>query len=508
MGKKRGFDDMEKRLYRRRRRIRNQVIAYIVVVIFFAAIVVGAVSGIRVLTKMMAEKKQADELAEQLEQMEDEEGTIIEPPVSVEMPQEDVDWLEEMVASSIENMPLEDKVAGLFIIAPEAITGVSQAIQAGDGTKEALDRYPVGGFVYFEQNIIDKDQFTQMLSNTMGMRPEYPMFLAVDEEGGAVRRIGNSNIEVNEIGDMADIGASGDTMAAYNAGKEIGFYLCDLGLNVDFAPVADVVGDSGNSAIGKRSFGSDPALVGGMAAAAVNGIQEMGVSACLKHFPGIGSVGEDTHEGMAVLEKNLEELRASEFPAFQAGIEAGADFIMISHVSAPNVVGDNTPCSLSEEVVTSLLRGELGYNGIVITDAMNMGAITEYYAAGDAAVQALKAGADMVLMPEDFEQAYQGVLQAVQEGVIAEERINESLKRIYRVKLRDRIDTEGNVVDVMDAGQEAGGAEEQGAAETDVTGGESGDGTDMAGADGADGTDVAGGEGADGTDVTGAEGGE
>ncbi len=490
MGKKRDLkkeiDDNERKIYRRKRRIRNQIIAYIVVVIFFAVVIVGAVSGIRVLTKMISEKKQADELADQLEEMENEEGGIVEPPVYVETPQEDVDWLEERVTASIENMSLEDKVAGLFIITPEAITSVSQVIQAGDGTKEALDKYPVGGFVYFEQNIIDREQFTQMLSNTVGMRPEYPMFLAVDEEGGEVRRIGKSSIEVEEIGDMADIGAEGDTMKAYEAGRSIGFYLNELGLNLDFAPVADVVADPAQSPLGKRSFGSDPAVAGDMAAATVNGLQEMGVSACLKHFPGIGSVAEDSHEGMAILEKNLDELRAAEFPAFQAGIEAGANFVMVSHVSAPNIVGDNTPCSLSEEVVTNLLRGELGYNGIVITDAMNMGAITEYYSAGDAAVQALKAGADMILMPEDFEQAYQGVLHAVQEGVIAEERVNESLKRIYRIKFKEWVDSEGNIVDAPDgesAGPEAGdGNAAEGAGDgTEAEGEGAGDGANAEG---------------------------
>ena len=286
------------------------------------------------------------------------------------------------------------------------------------------------------------------------------MCLGGEEEGGGVRRVGGSSSEVDEIGDMADIGAEGDTMKAYESGATIGFYLYKLGLNVDFAPVADIVADPAASSIGKRSFGSDPVLVGDMAAAMVTGLQENGVSSCLKHFPGIGSVSDDTHEGMAVLEKSLDDLRASEFVAFQAGIEAGADFIMVSHVSAPNVVGDNTPCSMSEEVITNLLRGELGYQGIIITDAMNMTAVTEYYTSDDAAVRALKAGADMILMPDDFEQAYQGVLNAVQEGVIAEERINESLKRIYRVKFRNRIDAEGNVVDIPGDGAEAGSTED------------------------------------------------
>lgn len=459
MGKKREDDYDERRAYRRKRRIRNQIIAYVAVILFIAAIITGAVFGIRAVTKIISEKKQADELEKQLEDMVNEEEVVIEPPVSVDEapPEEEVDWLEEQVVSSVDYMSLEDKVAGLFIVAPEAVTGVTQAIQAGDGTREALNRYPVGGFIYNSQNIVDEEQFTQMLSSTMGMRTEYPLFMAVDEEGGSVRSVGGSSITVEEIGDMADIGAGGDTAKAYEAGSQIGFYLNKLGLNLNFAPVADIVEDAENSAVGKRSFGGDPALVGSMAAETVRGIQEMGVSSCLKHFPGIGSVAEDTHEGMAVLEKNLDELRAAEFPAFQAGIEAGADFVMVSHVSAPNVVGDNTPCSLSEEIMTNLLRGELGYEGIIITDAMDMAAITEYYTADDAAVRALKAGADMILMPEDFELAYQGVLNAVQEGVIAEERISESLKRIYRVKFRNRIDAEGNIVDVIGDSQ---GAEE------------------------------------------------
>ena len=484
MGKKKekDFDRDERRIYRRKRRIRNQIIAYVAVVVFAAAIVTGAVFGIRAVAKLLAEKKQADELAKQLEDMAEGEDVAVEPPVTVTEPEtepvEEVDWLEEMVASSVANMPLEDKVAGLFFVTPEAITGVSQVIQAGDGTKEALDKYPVGGFVYFDQNIQDEEQFIQMLSNTMGMRTEYPLFLAVDEEGGEVRRVGKSSIEVEEIGDMADIGAEGDTMKAYNAGATIGFYLYKLGLNVDFAPVADIVADPSASSIGKRSFGGDPALVGDMAAAMVTGLQENGVSSCLKHFPGIGSVSADTHDGKAVLEKSLDELRASEFVAFRTGIEAGADFVMVGHVSAPNIVGDDTPCSMSGEVITNLLRGELGYNGIVITDAMNMAAVTESYTADDAAVRALQAGADMVLMPDDFELAYQGVLKAVQEGVIPEEQINESLKRIYRVKFRNRIDAEGNVVDVV-PGSTEGEAGAEGTEEGQNTDGEpAGDGAE------------------------------
>lgn len=463
MGEKREREFDERRLYRRRRRIRNQIIAYITVGIFFAAIVVGAVLGVRKLMGILAERKQVQEMERQLEEMEqqDNENAVVEPPAPIEeeaaVPE--VDWLEEMVESAIAPMPLEDRVAGLFIVQPEAITGVSTVITAGEGTQEALNKYAVGGLVYFSQNIKDKEQLQDMLTKTVSMS-RYPIFLAVDEEGGSVRRVGGSSIDVADVGDMADIGAGGDTMAAYNAGAEIASYLYELGFNLDFAPVADIVPDISSSAIGKRSFGSDPDAVGGMVSAAVSGIQDTGISACLKHFPGIGATTEDTHEGMAALEKTADDLRASEFLPFKAGIDAGAHFVMVSHVSAPDLTGGDTPCSLSGEVITNLLRGELGYNGIVITDAMNMSAITEYYGADEAAVLALKAGADMILMPEDFEAAYNGVLTAVRDGVLTEDQIYESLKRIYRVKYRDRLDQDGNVVDNISESQETGGESE------------------------------------------------
>lgn len=454
MEENRDYD--ERREYRRKRRIRNQIIAYITVVLFFAAIVAGAFFGIRAITSKVSEKQQAEELAKQLEQISAEEA-VVEPPVietEEQEPEEEVDWLEEMVEASISEMPLEDRVAGLFMITPEALTGVDKAIRAGEGTREALNKYAVGGLVYFSQNITDKEQLMEMLTNTRSMS-KYPIFLAVDEEGGTVRRVGDSSIEVEEVGNMSDIGAAGDVNAAYDSGAVIASYLYELGFNVDFAPVADVVADVENSAIGTRSFGSDPAAVGDMVSSMVSGIQDTGISSCLKHFPGIGAAGEDTHDGMVVIEKSAEELSASELIPFKAGIDAGAHFVMVGHASLPNVIGDNTPCSLSEAMITNTLRGELGYNGIVITDAMNMSAITEYYAADEAAVMALKAGADMILMPENFETAYNGVLAAVQEGVIAEERVNESLKRIYRVKYRDKVDQSGNVVGADETGNEA-----------------------------------------------------
>ena len=341
--------------------------------------------------------------------------------------------LEEQIAAQVEAMSLEDKVAGLFIVTPEQLTGVGTAVQAGDSTREALQRYPVGGLVYFAKNIQSASQLKEMLENTASYS-RYPLFLGVDEEGGQVARVADG-LGLENVGPMAQIGASGDASQAYAAGARIGAYLKEYGFNLDFAPVADVLTNPDNTAIGDRSFGSDPGVVSEMVAAAVRGLKENGVSACVKHFPGHGNTAGDSHDGQVETDRTLEQMQTAEFLPFSAGIDAGVDMVMAGHISAPGLTdGDRIPASMNETIITGILRGQLGYQGIVITDAMNMSAITQYYTADEAAVRALKAGADMILMPEDFVSAYEGVLEAVRGGVIDEARINDSLKRVYRVK--------------------------------------------------------------------------
>lgn len=436
------WDEDDRRIYRRRRRIRNQIIAYSVVFIFLAALAAGGVTAGKNIAKVVKDKKQA-EAQEQQQAEQDAQDTheiVIDPPEEPIVEEPEVDYLGGIVEACISSMPLEDKVAGLFVVTPEALTGVSTATQAGEGTQEALNTYAVGGLIYFDKNIKDKEQITEMLSSTTS-KSKYPIFLAVDEEGGSVSRVAKSGIDVIEVGDMASIGESGDTAQAYEAGLTIGTYLKELGFNVDFAPVADVAG-SGESALGDRIFGADAKLVGDMVSNMVEGIEGTKVSSCLKHFPGIGDNEKDTHDGRVETTKTLEEMRNSNFIPFQAGIAAGADFVMVSHVTASAVDEDAVPSTLSSKIMTDILRNELNFQGIIITDAMNMSAITEYYTSEQAAVKAIEAGADMLLMPEDFEAAYAALLAAVQDGTIPEERINESLERIYRVKYADKLPEE------------------------------------------------------------------
>lgn len=343
--------------------------------------------------------------------------------------------IEEMLGE----MTLEEKVCQLFMVTPEALTGVGTVTQAGTATQEAVNAYPVGGVIYFSQNLQDPDQTRTMLENTQRYAMErtgIPIFLSVDEEGGQVARVGsNPAFGVEKIGNMSDVGSRGDTQEAYEIGSTIGTYLSDLGFNMDAAPDTDVLTNPENQVVKYRSFGSDPELVARMAAAELKGLNDQGIIGMYKHFPGHGGTTADSHEGYAYVDDTQEELKSGAFIPFQDGIDNGIQVIMVSHISCPNVTGDNTPATLSEMMITDILRGEMGFDGMVITDALNMGAITAQYSSSEAAVAALNAGADMLLMPEDFQSAYKGVLSAVESGTVSEARIDESVRRILEVKV-------------------------------------------------------------------------
>ncbi len=427
-----------KREERHRRRKRNQMLAYMAMFFFILLLIAGIVGTVIYIGRQEKIKNENNASVEaDIDNIIGTEESLAKPEPSEMMPEQTPEEkLDEIINAAIEVMPIEDKVAGLFMVTPEAITGVGTAVQAGDGTKEALNRWAVGGLVYFEKNIESAEQITEMVSNS-SLYSRYPLFIGVDEEGGSVSRVAEAGLAEN-VGSAQTIGATADPAQAYAAGVNVAGYLKTLGFNLDFAPVADI-DNTEDGIMGDRAYGSDSSVVASMAVSMVQGLQENGVSACLKHFPGIGSSTNDTHTGLAVTERSAEQFRAEEFTVFKAGIDAGVDFVMVSHISVPAFTGDNTPCTLSETVVTDILREELGFDGVIITDAMNMGAITEYYEADEAAIKALKAGCDMILMPDDFEKAYNGVLEAVQNGTISEERINDSLRRIYRIKYADKL---------------------------------------------------------------------
>ena len=435
--------DIDRREIRRKRRHRNQVIAYIVLFLFITFLSAGIVYGVKMYTER---EKQSDTQTNQsqVEELFQSEEPLVIVEQSTEVTEPELtpeEKLDEIVDAAIEVMPLEDKVAGLFMVRPESITGVSTAVKAGDGTREALAKHAVGGIVYFAKNIQSEEQLKEMISNTRSYS-KYPLFIGIDEEGGSVSRLADKSLE-DRVDSAQVISQTLDASNAYQAGMTIGTYMVEYGFDLDFAPVADLT-NIRNSIMTKRSFGSDAASAIPFVTSMMQGLEEQGITACVKHFPGIGSTVQDTHDGLAVSNRTAEEFRAEEFTVFKAAIDAGANMIMVGHMAAPSLVGDNTPSSMSSVIVTDILRDELGFEGVIITDAMDMSAISEYYESDHAAIMALKAGCDMILMPDDYEAAYNGVLQAVEDGVISEERVNDSLRRIYRIKLADKVD--GNPV--------------------------------------------------------------
>lgn len=398
---------------------------------FMAAVIlvlIGILGGL-----MLKNQKDVSDISSEKSEIIPEDRTVSEE-------KKEEPW-QEPAKEILDSMSLEEKAAQIFFVTPEAITGVETVTAAGDITRQALTSYPVGGLVYFSENILEPRQTAEMLTNTFRYSQEVmkiPVWLGVDEEGGKVARVAeNPLFQVPGYESMRAIGNTGDTSQAYEAGATIGSYLKKLGFNMDFAPDADVITNPGNKVIGDRSFGTDPQLVGEMVYQAVRGFRDQGISACIKHFPGHGQTEGDTHEGFAYTQRTLEEMENSDLIPFQKGIEAEADFVMVSHISAPNVIPQDVPASLSPEMITDLLREKMGYEGIIITDAMNMGAVADHYDSAQAAVLAFQAGADMILMPEDFAAAYQGILNGVNSGTISRERLDQSVLRILRGKLKN-----------------------------------------------------------------------
>lgn len=433
-----------KREARRKRRQRNQILAYLGLFLFLIVVGVAGFAGFKYYEEWKGQQEDIKQEVvsgniEEIDTIIDNEGEIVIPtpaPTIIPTPSPE-EKLDEIIDSAIAVMPLEDKVAGLFIVTPESITGVSRAVKAGDGTRDALTKWAVGGLIYTERNMQSAEQFTEMLANT-SLYSRYPLFLGVEEEGGANGCVAAAELAA-EVSSAAEIGTTADPAKAYEAGAAIAGYLSGYGFNLNFAPVADINNAEGSIAA-NSAYGSDVSLVNSMVVSMIQGLEENGISSCMKHFPGVGSSTKDAADGLAVTERTAEQFRTEEFTVFSAGIDAGVDFVMVSNVAVPAFTGDNTPCTMSEEVVTNILRNELGFNGVIITDDMSMKAISDYYGADEAAIMALKAGCDMILMPENFEMAYNGVLEAVQNGTISEERINDALRRIYRIKFADKLE--------------------------------------------------------------------
>ena len=348
------------------------------------------------------------------------------------------------VEAMLKKMTLREKVGQMFFVRVESLDPSIEWTTYDDlanlknqeitmKMRKVNHDYPVGGIILYAWNIEDETQLANIIKQVRSLNGS-PL-LCIDEEGGRVSRIANNpNFHVKKYESMAAIGATGDPKNAYECGNTIGTYLKRYDFDIDFAPVADVNTNPDNIIIGPRAFSDDPAVAAPMVTNYLQGLKDAGITGCIKHFPGHGDTTNDTHSGYVQSLKTWDEMNQCEMVTFRAGIQWGCQLIMTAHIAVPNVTGTNIPSTLSPVVLQDKLRGELGYQNIIITDGMEMGAITMHYTSGEAAVGSIKAGVDIVLGPRDFTEAFDAVIAAVNNGTLSEERINQSVRRILTLR--------------------------------------------------------------------------
>lgn len=335
-----------------------------------------------------------------------------------------INSFEEEKDNKIDEMSLEEKIGQLLIISYRK-----------DDIKEKLptilEEVKPGGFILFSENITTYDDTINLIKSIKNNN-DIPLFIGIDEEGGNVQRLKNlKDYKTSDIPYMSYVKTIND---AYNLGKVIAEELRVFGINLDFAPVIDCNWDNPKSVIGKRAFEGDYTTVAKLGVSLAKGLKNNKVIPTYKHFPNHGATATDSHQDLPVINKTEEELLNNDLIPYQEAIKNNADMIMISHLALPQITKDYTPASLSYEIITNLLKKKLGFKGLVVTDALNMQALTKNYSEKEILIKAINAGADLLLMPEDPVNAVKIIKEAVNGGLISEERINESVEKILSLK--------------------------------------------------------------------------
>ena len=334
-----------------------------------------------------------------------------------------------------EKEPIDDKINSMTLdekIGQMIITGFNGS-EYNDDMDRLINEYKVGGVILFARNIEDSNQMIDLTRALQENNNNLPLFISIDEEGGRVSRLPD---DVEKFPSAFTIGLINDQQTAYENGKEIGYTLKRLGINLDYAPVLDIYSNENNTVIGDRAFSKEESIVSTMGIATMEGIEDADIIPVVKHFPGHGDTEVDSHYGLPIVYKTLEELRNFEFIPFVKAIESGCDVIMVSHIIL-NEVDSINPASLSKIVISDLLRKDMGFDKVVITDDMSMGAITSIMSIEEACIKSIEAGCDILLLGnayEEIEQVINSIKLKLYNGEISEEQINKSVKRILELK--------------------------------------------------------------------------
>lgn len=343
---------------------------------------------------------------------------------------------EDKLQKNIEEMSLNEKIGQMLIVGFDG-QNINENIKS-----LILDNH-VGGVIFFSNNVESLEGVINLTNELKKINTsnKFPLFIAVDEEGGSVSRTPN---EFLAIPSAQYIGAFDDENINYNIGKIIADELKQQGYNMDFAPSLDILSNPYNTVIGDRSYGETSDIVSRLGIKTMEGIRDSSIVSVIKHFPGHGDTDVDSHYGLPLVEKSLAELKELELIPFENAIKAGADAIMISHILLTKIDSEN-PATMSKEVITNVLRENMEFDGVVITDDMTMGAIIENYDIGEASVKSINAGADIILVCHGYENelnVINSIKNAVKNNIISEERINESVYRILKLKEKYKITNE------------------------------------------------------------------
>lgn len=350
---------------------------------------------------------------------------FLKPKKQVVLKPNEADIFSEKIETQLHQLSLEEKIGQLFIISYSDEMSILNTIL----------EYKPGGIILFKDNFTSYEKTLNQIEQ-MEKATSIPLFFSADQEGGRVQRLKNLvDAQVTEIPPMQMLGNTNQITLSYEVGRVVAEELRVFGINMDFAPILDV-NYSNNQVIGNRSFGSDVEIVSNMGIAFANGLEKNDVIAVYKHFPGHGSTIVDSHYGLPVITKTKEELLSSDLVPFQKAIDSGASVIMVGHLAVPNITGDETPASLSKKLITGLLKQEMGYQGLVITDALNMGALTQNYSEKEIYEMAINAGVDILLMPLDLERAIFYIKGSIAEGKITEKQIDDSIRKILFLKYK------------------------------------------------------------------------
>ncbi len=351
---------------------------------------------------------------------------------SADDPQAEDDRITKKANKMLKKMSLREKLYQMFIVTPDMLSGETGIKSTTPALEEGIKTFPVGGLIFFKDNIESAEQIKDMIQQA-DRQSEIPMFFSVDQEGGMVARL-KENVGFPIFENMYHYKDMGE-QTAYDNAKTIADKLAELRFNLDFAPVADVWSNKENTVIGQRAYGDDYQQTATLVQNAVKGFKDGNVICTLKHFPGHGDTLVDTHQNLAYVSKTKEQLKSEELLPFMAGIEAGAEVVMVGHLVVSEIDKED-PATLSKAVITDFLKEEMGYEGIVITDALNMGAVANMYTSGDMCAKAVKAGVDVLLMPTQLRAGAAGIEKAVLSGEISEDRIDESVRKILKLKIK------------------------------------------------------------------------